>query len=41
MASQYRGWQFPPLKEMRASWEEKHPGWKWHDPDLPEWGSAE
>jgi hypothetical protein len=39
--SQYRLWQFPPLKEMRASWEAKHPGWRWHDPDLTEWEPLE
>ncbi|MCK1284100.1 hypothetical protein IVB41_09150 [Bradyrhizobium sp. 44] len=35
--SQVRGWQFPPLAECRARWEEKYPGWKWQYPELSEW----
>ena len=32
-----RGWQFPPLADARAAWVLTYPGWKWRDPDIPEW----
>jgi hypothetical protein len=32
-----RGWQFPPLPEMRAAWENKFGGWPWDEPELKEW----
>jgi hypothetical protein len=35
--SRARGWEFPPLWQCRARWEEKYPGWKWQYPDLTEW----
>jgi hypothetical protein len=35
--NQVRGWQFPPLLECRARWEQKYPEWKWQHPDLVEW----
>lgn len=35
--SQARGWEFPPLKDCRARWEEKYPGWEWQHPELLEW----
>jgi hypothetical protein len=33
-----RGWEFPPLSECRARWEEKYPDWPWREPDLKDWG---
>jgi hypothetical protein len=36
-----RGWEFPPLAECRAKWEERFPGWKWLHPDLREWQEDE
>ena len=39
--SQTRGWEFPPLSQCRARWEEKYPGWKWQHPDLIEWQDAD
>ncbi|MET4455566.1 DUF5906 domain-containing protein [Bradyrhizobium sp. RT3b] len=35
--SQARGWEFPPLAECRARWEEKFPGWPWQHPEINEW----
>jgi hypothetical protein len=35
--SQARGWEFPPLAELRVLWERKYPGWKWRHPDLTDW----
>jgi hypothetical protein len=35
--SRSRGWEFPPLWQCRARWEEKYPGWKWQYPDLTDW----
>jgi hypothetical protein len=32
-----RGWEFPPLAECRARWEEKYPDWRWQHPELTEW----
>jgi len=32
-----RGWEFPPLAECRAKWEERYPGWQWRHPDLTDW----
>ena len=32
-----RGWEFPPLLELRAAWERRFPGWRWGDPELREW----
>jgi hypothetical protein len=32
-----RGWQFPPLNEMRASWEKRFGGWKWDELGLKDW----
>jgi hypothetical protein len=32
-----RGWEFLPLAECRARWEEKFPGWPWQHPELTEW----
>lgn len=32
-----RGWRFPPLREARAAWEKKLPGYEWEDPDQDEW----
>jgi hypothetical protein len=32
-----RGWEFPPLLECRAKWEEKYPGWKWNHLEATEW----
>ena len=32
-----RGWQFPALAAARRTWEDRFPGWKWHDPDLSDW----
>jgi hypothetical protein len=31
------GWSFPPFGEARKAWEERFPGWLWHDPDLTDW----
>jgi hypothetical protein len=36
-----RGWQFPPLLELRERWETKFGGdWNWHDPEITEWQKA-
>lgn len=32
-----RGWEFPPLDQLRREWEARYPGWKWNDPELSEW----
>jgi Family of unknown function (DUF5906) len=33
-----RGWEFPPLLELRARWETKFGGeWDWHDTEVTEW----
>ena len=33
-----RGWEFPPLLELRQRWELKFGGeWEWHDPEATEW----
>ncbi|MGH1571880.1 primase-helicase family protein [Methylobacterium sp. P31] len=32
-----RGWEFPPLKKLRAEWVCRFPGWVWDDPDLSDW----
>ena len=32
-----QGWSFPPLRDCRAEWEKRYPGWKWRNPDLTEW----
>ena len=32
-----RGWEFPPLLQCRAEWEERFPRWAWRDPGLTEW----
>ena len=32
-----KGWQFPPLNEMRGAWEKKFGGWKWYEPGLKDW----
>jgi Family of unknown function (DUF5906) len=39
--STQRGWEFPPLPECRAKWEEKYPGWKWNHPEATEWVTGE
>jgi hypothetical protein len=31
------GWEFPPLKEARAAWEKRYPGWPWRLPDKQDW----
>ena len=36
-SSQARGWEFPPLRDCRARWEQKYPGWQWQHPELTEW----
>jgi hypothetical protein len=36
-----RGWEFPPLAELRAEWTSRFPGWAWRSPDLEEWESDE
>jgi hypothetical protein len=36
-SSQARGWEFPPLLQCRARWDEKYPEWKWQHPDLTAW----
>jgi hypothetical protein len=35
--SKLRGWEFPPLSECRARWEEKYPRWDWEHPEITEW----
>jgi hypothetical protein len=32
-----RGWEFPPLAECRAKWEQKYPGWRWNHPETTDW----
>jgi hypothetical protein len=32
-----QGWAFPPLKECRARWEARYPGWKWRNPEITNW----
>ena len=32
-----QGWSFPPLRDCRAEWEKRYPGWKWRNPTLKEW----
>jgi hypothetical protein len=33
-----RGWEFPPLLELRERWETLYGGqWSWHDPEIDEW----
>jgi hypothetical protein len=33
-----RGWEFPPLLELRGRWETKFGGeWPWHSPEVTEW----
>ena len=32
-----QGWSFPPLRDCRAEWEKRYPGWKWRNPTLTEW----
>jgi len=32
-----RGWKLPPLKEARAQWETRFPGWQWGDKNLSDW----
>ena len=32
-----RGWEFPPLEQLRREWEARYPGWKWNDLDLIQW----
>jgi hypothetical protein len=33
-----RGWEFPPLLELRERWETLFGGqWDWHSPDIDEW----
>jgi|SRR6516164_4132783 len=35
-----RGWEFPPLLELRERWETLFGGqWDWHNPDITEWES--
>jgi hypothetical protein len=36
-----RGWEFPPLADCRANWEERYPGWQWRHPEIVEWGWGE
>jgi hypothetical protein len=33
-----RGWEFPPLLDLRERWETLHGGqWDWHNPEIDEW----
>jgi hypothetical protein len=32
-----QGWSFPSLRDCRAEWEKRYPGWKWRNPTLTEW----
>jgi hypothetical protein len=33
-----RGWEFPPLLELREIWATLHGGqWDWHNPEIDEW----
>lgn len=32
-----RGWEFPPLAQLRAEWGRRYPGWRWDDPELENW----
>jgi hypothetical protein len=34
---QARGWQFPPLKKMRAEWDRRYGGRAWDNPELEDW----
>jgi hypothetical protein len=33
----FRGWQFPPLSDLRGIWEKKFGNWKWDEPGPKEW----
>jgi hypothetical protein len=36
-----RGWEFPPLLELRSRWENLFGGnWDWHEPEIVEWQPA-
>jgi hypothetical protein len=36
-AGKFRGWQFPPLSDLRAVWEKKFGNWKWDEPGPKDW----
>jgi Bifunctional DNA primase/polymerase, N-terminal/Primase C terminal 2 (PriCT-2)/Family of unknown function (DUF5906) len=38
--NQARGWQFPPLGEMRAKWARRYGGRTWDAPELQDWQTA-
>ena len=40
-SAKFRGWEFPPLRECRARWEQKFPNWSWPNPEQEDWSPRE